>query len=57
MVEDDPRRFLKIECQGSMRLYCDDKSVISIVHDPIQHDMANTLKLTYISLRKNWIVV
>ena len=29
---------LKIKWDGQMRLYCDNKSVISIAHNPVQHD-------------------
>lgn len=31
--------------QGLMRLYCDNKSAISIVHCPIQHDRAKYIKV------------
>ena len=29
---------LKIKWDGLMRLFCDNKSAISIAHDPMQHD-------------------
>ena len=29
---------LKIKWDGTMRLYCDNKSAISIAHNPTQHD-------------------
>lgn len=29
---------LKIEWNGPMKLYCDNKSAINIAHNPVQHD-------------------
>ena len=29
---------MKIKWDGPMRLYCDNKSIISIAHNPVQHD-------------------
>jgi len=29
---------LKVQWQGPMRIYCDNKSAISIAHNPVQHD-------------------
>ena len=36
---------LKIKWDGSMRLYCDNKSPISIAHNPIQHDRTKHIEV------------
>lgn len=36
---------LKIEWNGSMRLYCDNKSTINIAHNPVQHDRTKHIEV------------
>jgi hypothetical protein len=36
---------LKIKWDGPMRLYCDNKSIISIVHDLGQHDQTKHIEV------------
>lgn len=36
---------LKIKWDGPMRLYCDNKSAISIAHNPVQHDRTKHIEL------------
>ena len=36
---------LKIRWDGPMRLYCDNKSTISIAHNPIQHDRTKHIEV------------
>lgn len=36
---------LQIEWDGSMRLYCDNKSAISIAHNPVQHDKSKHIEI------------
>ena len=36
---------LKISWCGPMRLYCDNKSAISIAHNPVQHDRTNHIEI------------
>ncbi|RVW76008.1 Retrovirus-related Pol polyprotein from transposon RE1 [Vitis vinifera] len=36
---------LKIEWDGPMRLYCDNKSAISIAHNPVQHDRTKHIEI------------
>lgn len=40
-ILDDP----KIKWDGPMRLYCDDKSAISIAHNPVQHGRIKHIKI------------
>lgn len=41
---------LKIKWEGPMRLYCDNKSDINIVHNPVQHD-----RMKHIEVNKHFI--
>ena len=36
---------LKIRCEGHIRLYCDNKSAISIAHNPVQHDCTKHIEV------------
>ena len=36
---------LKIKWDGLMRLYCDNKSSISIAHNPVQHDQTKHIEV------------
>ncbi|WMV55458.1 hypothetical protein MTR67_048843 [Solanum verrucosum] len=36
---------LKIRWKGHMRLYCDNKSTISIAHNPVQHDRTKHIEV------------
>lgn len=36
---------LKIKWDGPMRLYCDNKSAISIAHNPVQHDRTKHIEI------------
>ena len=36
---------LRIEWQDPMKLYCDNKSAISIAHDPVQHDKTKHVEI------------
>ena len=36
---------LKINCDGPMKLYCDNKSAISIAHNPVQHDRTKHIEV------------
>ena len=36
---------LKIKVEGPMRLYCDNKSAISIAHNPVQHDRTKHIEM------------
>lgn len=36
---------LKIKWEGPMRLYCDNKSAISIAHNPVQHDRTKHIEV------------
>uniref|UniRef100_A0A2P2MWT8 Retrovirus-related Pol polyprotein from transposon TNT 1-94 n=1 Tax=Rhizophora mucronata TaxID=61149 RepID=A0A2P2MWT8_RHIMU len=36
---------LKIKWDGSIRLYCDNKSAISIAHNPVQHDRTKHIEV------------
>ena len=36
---------LKIKVEGPMRLYCDNKSAISIAHNPVQHDKTKHIEV------------
>ena len=36
---------LKIKWESPMRLYCDNKSAISIAHNPVQHDQTKHIKV------------
>ena len=36
---------LRIGREGPMKLYCDNKSVISITHNPIQHDQTKHIEI------------
>jgi len=40
IVED-----LRLEWDSPMKLYCDNKSVISIAHNPIQHDRTKHIEV------------
>ena len=41
MILDD----LNIKWEGPIRLYCDNKSFISIAHNPLQHDRMKNIKV------------
>lgn len=36
---------LKIKGEGPMRLYCDNKSAMSIAHNPVQHDRTKHIEV------------
>ena len=36
---------LKIKWEGPMKLYCDNKSAISIAHNPVQHDQTKHIEV------------
>lgn len=36
---------LKVACEEYMILYCDNKSAISIAHNPIQHDRTKHIEI------------
>ena len=36
---------LRISWEGPMRLYCDNKSAISIAHNPVQHDRTKHIEI------------
>ena len=36
---------LKIKWEGHMKLYCDNKSAISIAHNPIEHDRTKHIEV------------
>ena len=36
---------LRIKWEGPMRLYCDNKSAISIAHNPVQHDRTKHIEI------------
>ena len=36
---------LKIQCDGPMMLFCDNKSAISIAHNPVQHDRTKHIEI------------
>ncbi|PON32618.1 hypothetical protein PanWU01x14_359870 [Parasponia andersonii] len=36
---------LKVKYEGPMNLYCDNKSVINIAHNPVQHDKTKHIKI------------
>ena len=44
---------LRIKWDDPMKFYCDNKSVINIAHNPIQHNRTNILRLVDISSKKN----
>ena len=43
---------LKIEVTGVMRLYCDNKSAISIAHNPVQHDRTKHIKVDKLFIKE-----
>ena len=44
MVKDNLENF-KIRTEGPMILYCDNKSAITIAHNPVQHDRTKHIKV------------
>jgi hypothetical protein len=36
---------LKIQCEGPMKLFCDNKLAISIAHNPVQHDRTKHIEI------------
>ena len=44
---------LLIEQTNSMRLYCDNKSVINIAHNPIQHDRTKHVEIDCHFIKEN----
>ena len=38
-------RDMRIKLEGPMRLYCDNKSAISIAHNPVQHDRTKHIEI------------
>ena len=36
---------MKIQCEGPMNLFCDNKSAIRIAHNPVQHDMTKHIEI------------
>lgn len=48
---------LKIKYEGSMKLFCDNKSAICIAHNCVQHDRTKHIQIdTGTSSRRSWIV-
>lgn len=47
---------LRTKWNGPMRLYCDNRSEISIAHNLVQHDRTKLMKWIDISSRGSWIV-
>jgi len=39
---------LKVACEEPMILYCDNKSAISIVHNPVQHEKTKNIEIAYL---------
>ena len=38
---------LKVKCEESMNLFCDNKSAISIAHNPVQHDRTKHIEIDW----------
>lgn len=36
---------LKIQCEGPMKLFCNNKSTISVAHNPVQHDRTKHIEI------------
>jgi len=47
---------LKISWDKPMMLYCNNKSAISIAHNPVQRDRTKHIEVADILLRRSWIV-
>lgn len=46
---------IKIKIKGPMKLYFDNKSIISIVHDPVHHDRTKHVEVDrHFVKKKNW---
>ena len=52
MILDD----LNIKWEGPIRLYCDNKSSISIAHNPLQHDRMKNIKVDRHFIKEKLIV-
>ena len=48
---------LKIKYEAPMGLICDNKSAISIAHNPVQYEQTKHTEIDRHSLRRNWTVV
>ena len=44
---------LKIKIGDSMKLYCDSKTIISIAHNPIQHDRTKHVEIDKHFIKEN----
>ena len=38
-----PRKELQVDVQEPMRLYCDNRTTLNIVHNSVQHDRTNRI--------------
>lgn len=45
---------LKIKWEDPMRLYCDNKHAINIVHNPVQHGLTKHIEIDRHVINKNW---
>lgn len=43
---------LRLDAEASMRLFCDNKSVINIAHNPIQHDHMKHIEINRHFIKK-----
>ena len=43
---------LRVKWEGPMKLYCDNKSVIIIVHNPIQHDKTKHFEINRLFIKE-----
>jgi len=48
---------LRITWDGLMKLYCDNKSAISLAHNPVQHDQMKHIEVDGCFIKENLIVV
>lgn len=43
---------LKMKCKGHMKLFCDNKSTISIAHNLVQHDKIKQIEIDIHSIKE-----
>jgi len=48
---------LKVACEEPMICYCDNKSVISVAHNPVQHERTKHIEIECTLLKRNWTMV